>query len=102
MSNNKANIVAANRGLTGNYVLKAVSKGMVTKEALEAARKAIKRVIKKNGQLLTRGKAFLPITSKPSEVRMGKGKGKISNYVYPAKIGNILFEIRCCEKGFSY
>ncbi len=42
------------------------------------------------------------ITSKPSEVRMGKGKGKISDYVCPVKQGNILFEIRECKKRIGF
>jgi large subunit ribosomal protein L16 len=62
--------------LNGNLVLRAKEKGLVSKEALEAARKAIKKVIKKSGQIIIRANAFLPLTSKPSEVRMGKGKGK--------------------------
>jgi ribosomal protein L16/L10AE len=43
---------------------------------LEAARKAIRKVVKKTGFLVIRASAYLPLTTKPSEVRMGKGKGK--------------------------
>jgi len=53
--------------LNGNLVLRATEKGLVSKEALEAARKAIKKVIKKSGQIIIRANAFLPLTSKPSE-----------------------------------
>ena len=60
INNNKSNFLASSCDLTQNYVLKALTKGLITKRALEAARKAIKRVIKKNGQLLIRASAFLP------------------------------------------
>ena len=54
------------------------------------------------GNYLLEHQLFCQITSKPSEVRMGKGKGKISDYVCPVKQGNILFEIRECKKGVGY
>jgi large subunit ribosomal protein L16 len=60
----------------GNWALVSLRGGILTKEAIEAARKAIKRVIRKTCYLRIRVSAFLPITQKPSEVRMGKGKGK--------------------------
>lgn len=46
------------------------------------------------GRIVMRVNAFLPVTKKPSEVRMGKGKGKIKGYVAPVSKGKILFEIR--------
>lgn len=61
---------------TGNYALVCLRGGLLSKEAIESARKAIKRVIRKTCFLRIRVAAFLPITQKPSEIRMGKGKGK--------------------------
>lgn len=99
VSNKKGQSIYASESLTGNIVLKAREQGLLSKESLEAARKAIKKVIKKSGQIIIRASAYLPLTSKPSEVRMGKGKGKISHYVYPIKAGHIIFELKNIDKG---
>ena len=79
---------------TGNVALKAIQSGYISSEALEAARKAIRKGVKKTGRIIIRTAAFLPITKKPSEVRMGKGKGKIKGYVSPVTKGKVLFEIK--------
>jgi large subunit ribosomal protein L16 len=76
VNNVKGNSINKPFLLTDNLTLKTCEKGLLSKESLEAARKAIKKIIKKNGQIVIRVNAFLPLTSKPSEVRMGKGKGK--------------------------
>jgi len=99
VSNTKGKSVYQPEILNGNLVLKARENGLLSKESLEAARKAIKKVIKKSGQIIIRSAAYLPLTSKPSEVRMGKGKGKISHYVYPIKAGHVIFELRNTDKG---
>jgi len=79
--------------LNNVIVLRSLEKGLIRKDAVEAARKAIKMVIKKAAFLIIRCAPYLPITSKPSEVRMGKGKGKVSDYVCPCRPGQILFSI---------
>jgi large subunit ribosomal protein L16 len=99
VNNIKGNALNKSYNLTCNIVLRASEKGLLSKESLEAARKAIKKIIKKSGQIVIRANAFLPLTSKPSEVRMGKGKGKISAYVCPVKAGHILFELRNVDEG---
>jgi large subunit ribosomal protein L16 len=99
--NVKGNCLVSASKLTGNIVLRSLEKGVVSKAALEAARKAIKKVIKKTGQLVLRTCAYLPITSKPSEVRMGKGKGKISDYVVPLKAGHVMFELKNVDEGMG-
>jgi large subunit ribosomal protein L16 len=79
---------------TQNVALQATASGMVSAASIEAARKAIRKAVKKTGQVVMRTWAYLPITKKPAEVRMGKGKGKIDSYVSPVPAGKILFEIR--------
>lgn len=91
ISNEKGNKMVSSCQLNGNVVIRSLEKGIITKASIEAARKAIKRVIRKNGQLIMRISAFLPITSKPNEVRMGKGKGKIVDYICPVKAGQYSF-----------
>jgi large subunit ribosomal protein L16 len=85
VNNIKGNSVNKSSVLTNNIVLRASEKGLLSKESLEAARKAIKKIIKKSGQIVIRAHAFLPLTSKPSEVRMGKGKGKDICICVPCK-----------------
>lgn len=79
---------------TGYVGLKALESGMISSKALESARMAIRKGTKKSGQLVLRANAYLPITKKPSEIRMGKGKGKIKGYVCPVPAGKILFELK--------
>jgi large subunit ribosomal protein L16 len=90
----KGNLFVKPVVLDNAVVLRSLEKGLLSKSSLEAARKAIRKIIKKSGYLIIRVNAFMPVTSKPSEVRMGKGKGKISSYVCPVKAGHILFEIK--------
>lgn len=87
--------VIERRYVNNGYVgLKALESGFVTKNALEAARKAIRKSIRKTGKILIRTAAYLPVTKKPAEIRMGKGRGKISAFVSPVIKGKIMFEIR--------
>jgi len=67
---------------------------VLSKEEIEAARRVIRKAVKKRGKVLVRSQAFFPQTRKPSETRMGKGKGKIKNYIVPVRPGKVLFEIR--------
>jgi len=79
--------------LTDNVSLQSVTGGLISAESIEAARKAIRKIVKRTASLIIRVKAFLPRTRKPSEVRMGKGKGKINHYVAVVRPGHVLFEI---------
>ncbi|MCP3930176.1 MAG: 50S ribosomal protein L16 [Bacteroidetes bacterium] len=90
-----------NRGLAykgssisfGTFGLKAVTAGMITSRQIEAARVAMTRRMKREGNVWIRIFPDKPITSKPQEVRMGKGKGALDHYVAPVKPGRIMFEI---------
>lgn len=79
--------------LHGTYALVAQESFRVSAAQLESARKAIKKVVKKLGILYLRVEADRPITSKPAEVRMGKGKGSYSGSVGVIGVGTVLFEL---------
>ncbi|KAA3625649.1 MAG: 50S ribosomal protein L16 [Bacteroidetes bacterium] len=86
----------AHRGSTvdfGTYGLKAITRGRITSRQIEAARIAMTRYMKREGKVWIRIFPDKPITSKPLEVRMGKGKGALDHYVAPIKPGRIMFEI---------
>jgi large subunit ribosomal protein L16 len=77
----------------GDYGLKAMECGWVTDREIEAARIAITRFIKRNGRIWIRLFPDKPITKKPQETRMGKGKGAPEGWVAVIKPGRILFEM---------
>ena len=77
----------------GEYALKAVNCGKMTAQQLEAARIAINRKIKRGGKVWIRVFPDKPITKKPAETRMGKGKGNPEYWVAPIKPGRILYEL---------
>lgn len=72
--------------------------GKLTKEELEAARRVIRSKSNKRGRLLLRVQPSLFLTKKPAQVRMGKGKGRISSYVAFVRPGKILFELQGLRK----
>lgn len=91
----------AHRGSTvdfGSFGLKSLTRGQLTSRQIEAARIAMTRYMKREGKVWIRVFPDKPITSKPLEVRMGKGKGALDHYVAPIKPGRILFEL----DGVSY
>lgn len=77
----------------GSFGLKAVTRGRLTNRQIEAARIAMTRYMKREGNVWIRIFPDKPITSKPLEVRMGKGKGALDHYVAQIKPGRILFEM---------
>lgn len=85
----------ATRGHTiafGSFGLKALEGGWITARQLEAARIAVTRAMKREGQVWIRIFPDKPVTRKPAEVRMGKGKGAPEYWVAVVKPGTILFE----------
>ncbi|ACA88933.1 MULTISPECIES: 50S ribosomal protein L16 [Shewanella] len=89
-----------NRGLAngtevsfGDFGLKAVGRGRLTARQIEAARRAMTRHIKRQGQIWIRVFPDKPITSKPLEVRMGKGKGNVEYWVCQIQPGKVLYEM---------
>lgn len=86
----------AHRGSTiayGSFAIKTLETGFITSRQIESARVAITRYMKREGKVWIRIFPDKPITSKPAEVRMGKGKGAPSHWVAPVKPGRIMFEI---------
>jgi len=77
----------------GEYALKALSCGKMTAQQIEAARITINRTLKRGGKVWIRVFPDKPITKKPAETRMGKGKGSPEYWVAPIKPGRILYEI---------
>ena len=85
----------AKRGTTisfGSYALKALDSHWITDRQIEAARQALTRSMKREGNVWIRIFPDKPITNKPAEVRMGKGKGNPELWVAPVKPGRMLFE----------
>ena len=76
----------------GSFGIKATQGAWVTARQIEAARVAITRFMKREGQVWIRIFPDKPITKKPAEVRMGKGKGNPELWVAPVKPGRIIFE----------
>ncbi len=77
----------------GNFAFKASNFGILTNKQIEAARRVIMKKIKKQGKLWVRIFTHIPKSKKPVEVRMGKGKGSIDDWITKIKPGTILYEI---------
>lgn len=77
----------------GNYALKAIEPDRVNARQIEAARRALTRHMKRQGRVWIRIFPDVPVTAKPIEVRMGKGKGSPEFYACRVKPGRILFEV---------
>ena len=91
-----------NRGLAqdgskvsfGEFGLRATGRGRITARQIEAARRAITRHVKRGAKLWIRVFPDKPITKKPVEVRMGKGKGNVEYWVAAVQPGRVLYEIQ--------
>ena len=77
----------------GDFGLKALGRGRITAQQIEAARIAITRHVKRKGKIWIRIFPDKPVTKKPAETRMGKGKGGVEYWVAPVKPGRILYEM---------
>ena len=89
----KGNAQRGNQLAFGSFGIKALESAWITGRQIEAARQAITRHMKREGQLWIRIFPAKPITKKPAEVRMGKGKGAPEGFVYPITPGRMIFEI---------
>lgn len=77
----------------GQFGLKATTAGRVSARQIEAARRAMNRHMKRSGKVWIRIFPDVPVTAKPTEVRMGKGKGSVDRWVCKVKPGRVMFEI---------
>jgi len=82
----------------GSFGLKALEEVWLTSQQIESAYRAIARSLQKEGKIWMRIFPDKPITKKPAETTMGKGKGSVDHYVFPVRPGRILFEL----DGVSY
>ncbi|SET87605.1 MULTISPECIES: 50S ribosomal protein L16 [Marinobacter] len=83
----------ANKVSFGEYGLKATTRGRITARQIEAARRTMTRRIKRGGKIWIRIFPDKPISSKPLEVRMGKGKGSVEYWVAEIQPGRMLYEM---------
>jgi large subunit ribosomal protein L16 len=90
----KGNAQRGNQLAFGSFGIKALESSWITGRQIEAARQAVTRHMKREGQLWIRIFPDKPITKKPAEVRMGKGKGAPEGFVAPVTPGRIIME---CE-----
>lgn len=86
----------------GTFALKSMDFSRITSRQIEAARIALTRNMKREGKVWIRIFPDKPITSKPAEVRMGKGKGAVDHYVALVQPGRILFEIEGVSEEIAY
>ena len=85
----------------GDIGLKSTVSGTITARQIEAARQTITRKIKRKGKIWIRIFPHTPVTSKPTESRMGKGKGAVSHWCAYVKGGTTLFEICGVSKSIA-
>lgn len=93
---NANKVGVASRGTTvafGSHGLKAVAGARIMSNQIEAARKALSREAGKTGKIWIRIFPDMPLTKKPAEVKLGKGKGDLFGYCAPVKPGRVLFEV---------
>lgn len=88
----KGNAQRGNQLSFGSFGIKALESCWLTGRQIEAARQAVTRYMKREGQIWIRVFPDKPITKKPAEVRMGKGKGAPEGFVFPVTPGRILIE----------
>ena len=90
----KGRATSCNTVAFGEFGMVAASKGKLTSRQIEAARVAINRYLRRGGELVIRIFPHKPVTKRPLEVRMGKGKGPVEYYVAPVKEGTVLYEVK--------
>ncbi len=89
----KGNATSGNTVSFGSYGLISESAERLTSRQIEAARRAMTRYVKRGGKIWIRVFPHTPVTKKPNEVKMGKGKGKPEYFVAKVKPGTVLFEM---------
>ncbi|MSU45381.1 MAG: 50S ribosomal protein L16 [Candidatus Zambryskibacteria bacterium] len=96
MRKNANKVGVASRGTTiafGSHGLKAMAGARIMSNQIEAARKALSKALGKTGKIWIRIFPDMPLTKKPAEVKLGKGKGDLFGYCAPVKPGRVIFEV---------
>ena len=86
----------------GDFSLVASESGKVTNRQLEAVRRLLRRLLKKQARIWICAFPWLPITKKPQETRQGKGKGATKYWVCPIRTGQALFEVKGCDSKVAF
>ena len=81
----------------GDFGIQSLTRGRMTSQQIEAARVAMTRSLKRKGKVWIRVFPHKPVTKKPAETRMGKGKGSVERWIAIIKPGTMLFEIAGCS-----
>lgn len=92
---------AANFVDFGDFGIQVLERGWITNQQIEACRVAINRFFQRRGKVWIRIFPHKPVTKKPAEVRMGKGKGNVDHWVAVVKPGRILFEVANVPKDMA-
>ena len=90
---NRGKATRGNKVSYGEYGIQALEAGMITSNQIESARIAMTRHVKRGGKVWIKSFPDKPVTKKPAETRMGKGKGAVEFWVAPVKPGRIMFEM---------
>ena len=90
---NRGKATRGNKVTDGEYGIQALEAGLITGNQIEAARIAMTRYIKRGGKVWIKIFPDKPITKKPAETRMGKGKGAVEAWVAVVKPGRVMFEL---------
>ena len=90
---NRGKATRGNKVSYGEYGIQALEAGMITSNQIEAARIAMTRHVKRGGKVWIKVFPDKPVTKKPAETRMGKGKGAVEFWVAPVKPGRVMFEM---------
>ena len=104
MRRNPLRVAVATRGLSvafGSYGLKALGQARIRSNQIEAARQVLSRSVGKTGRFWIRIFPDMPYTSKPAEVKLGKGKGDLQGYSAPVLAGRIIFEVDGIDETMS-
>ena len=86
----------------GEFGIKACCSGRIRYQTIEASRRAISRKFRRTGKVWVRVFADIPVTSKPAEVRMGKGKGNPTGWIVRISEGQVLFEMSGVSSALAY
>ena len=97
----KGDATSGNKITFGDYAIMAEERGYITARQIEAARIAMTRKTKRGGKVWIKIFPDVPISKKPAEVRMGKGKGSVDHYSAKIRPGRILYEIQGVEKSMA-
>ena len=92
---------AGNKVSFGEYGLKALERGRITSRQIEAARRAMTRHVRRGAKIWIRIFPDKPITQKPLEVRMGKGKGSVEYWVAEVQPGRVMFEMQGVDEAVA-